>query len=157
MLHVVQLTIDWQLQKFRDGDLEPYETLELGLNGVTTIGCNNLADVMSGLGGVPLSAANSFIGVGDNNAAFNVAQTDLQSPLNKIRKPMMSGFPSRSAQTLTYRSNFTTAEANYSWEEWGIFWNLVGASMVSRRVQSIGTKTSSDNWTLTGSLSLVPG
>lgn len=95
------------------------------------------------------NAANAHIGVGDSSAAFASSQTDLQAATNKLRKPMDATFPQRAGNVVTWRATFGTAEANFAWNERGIFNALAGGQMLSRKVVSLGTKTSSASWQLT--------
>jgi hypothetical protein len=102
-----------------------------------------------GAGVTPFNNANSYIGVGDSTTAFSAAQTDLQASTNKLRKAMDSTFPSGGSNVLTFRSTFSTAEANFTWNEWGIFNASSGGTMLSRKVESLGTKTSTQTWAFT--------
>jgi len=95
------------------------------------------------------NAANAHIGVGDSSAVFVSAQTDLQAATNKLRKPMDATYPQRSANVITWRATFGTAEANFAWNERGIFNAVAGSQMLSRKVVALGTKTSSASWQLT--------
>jgi hypothetical protein len=60
---------------------------------------------------------------------------------------MEATFPSRSGTTVSFKSSFATGEANFAWNEWGIFNSASGATMLNRKVESLGTKTSGV-WTL---------
>jgi len=142
----MRIRIEWDVE--RDGDIE-----HLGHNEITTAGLQNLLDVSFGLGGTAISSANAYIGVGDGNAAFVANQVDLQGA-SSLRKAMVGGYPSRAAQTVTLRSEFTGAEANFDWLEYGLFWGAAGSNMLSRRVQNLGTKASG-TWTLTATVVLV--
>lgn len=96
------------------------------------------------------NAANAFIGVGDGGGtAFNVAQTDLQAATNKLRKGMESPFPTRSANTTSYRSLFATGEANFNWTEIALFNAIAAGEMFNRVVVALGTKTSAAAWQVT--------
>lgn len=95
------------------------------------------------------NAANAYLGVGDNSAAFDVSQTDLQAASNKLRKAMDATYPSRSGNVVTYRATFGTSEANFAWNEVGVFNAVSGGQMLSRLVSALGTKTSSASWQLT--------
>ncbi len=92
---------------------------------------------------------NAYLGAGDSNAAFAKAQTDLQAATNKFRKGMEASYPQRSTNVLTFRSLFGTAEANWAWEEWALFNASSGGTMLNRKVESLGTKTSAQSWQLT--------
>lgn len=107
------------------------------------------------------STGNSRLGVGNSTATAAVTQTDLQGG-SKRYNSMASGYPthtdgtaSSDARTMTWRATYTTAQANFAWNEWAIF-NSTGANrrMLNRKVGSLGTKTSAAQWTLTVSISL---
>lgn len=104
--------------------------------------------------------ANAALGVGDSGTAFSAAHTDLQGaayPTNKLRKAMDSGYPQRAANVLTWRSTFLTSEANFHWQERGVFNNVTGGSgqMLSRNAVDLGTKTSSFSWQFTATDTIV--
>lgn len=92
--------------------------------------------------------ANAHLGVGNSSTAFSASHTDLQGA-SKTRKAMDATYPSRSANVVTYRSTFGTGDANYAWEEVGVFNASSGSQMMSRHVSSLGTKTSAASWVLT--------
>jgi hypothetical protein len=102
-----------------------------------------------------LNSTNSQIGVGDSNTAFAASQTDLQAASNKLRKSMEPGYPTRSSGALTFRSLYGTSEANFAWQEWAIFNASSGGTMFSRKVESLGTKTSAQSWQLTATITLA--
>lgn len=93
--------------------------------------------------------ANAYLGVGDSSTAFAAAQTDLQAASNKTRKVMDATYPTRAANVLTWRSTFATGDANFAWNERGVFNHASAGQMLSRKVVSLGTKTSSASWVLT--------
>lgn len=107
------------------------------------------------------STANARIGVGNSTATAAVTQTDLQGASKKYNS-MSAGYPSHTdgtsssgARQIQFRALFTTAQANFAWNEWGLF-NSTGGSkrMLNRKVQALGTKTSAAQWTFTATLSL---
>ena len=106
-------------------------------------------------GGTFFNAANAFIGVGDSATAFAFTQTDLQAATNKIRKGMDSGNPTSTANTMTFRSTFSTTEANWAWAEWGVFNAASGGTMMNRKVEALGTKSSVQAWQLTVTITLA--
>lgn len=87
--------------------------------------------------------ANAALGVGNGTTVFAVAQTDLQGA-SKLRKAMLATYPSRAGNVLTFKSTFLTSEANYAWEEVGVFNSatLATGTMLSRNVATLLTKTS---------------
>lgn len=100
----------------------------------------------------PFNNANTYIGVGDSTTAFSAAQTDLQAATNKLRKAMDATYPQVAANVVNYRATFGTSDANYAWQEWGIFNASSGGTMLSRKVESLGTKTSAQTWVFTVTL-----
>ena len=113
---------------------------------LTTAGINALAQNIIGQGTF-FDAANAYIGVGDGTTAFSVSQNNLQGT-NKVRKAMDSGFPTVDAPTVTFKSTFTPAEANFAWNEWGVFNAATGGTMLNRVIESNGTKQSNQTWVL---------
>lgn len=104
----------------------------------------------------------SFIGVSLSTATATAAQTALQgTSTSRAYAAMAANYPahttgtSTAARTCAFRSVFTTAQANFAWHEWGIFSSTAATGrMLNRKVQSLGTKTSAAQWTLTCSLTL---
>lgn len=133
----------------------PRERLEVEGNLLVTNGLQLLEDALIGVAITAFSNANARIGVGDSSTAAAVGQTDLVAATNKLRKAMDATFPSRAGTTLSFKSSFTTGEANFAWNEWGIFNAASGAtSMLNRKVESLGTK-SSGTWTLQGDITIA--
>jgi len=100
------------------------------------------------------SAANARIGVGDSSTAYAATQTDLQAATNKLRKAMDATFPTVATNVLTFRATFGTAEANFAWQEWGVFNAAAAGTMLCRKVESLGTKTSAQSWQITLTITL---
>ena len=120
---------------------EPHEILEFN-NLSTNAGLQLEADLLMGAGGTAFNNANSYIGVGNGTTAVSAAHTDLQGA-SKTRKAMEATFPSRSGQTVTWRSIFATGDANYSWEEMAVFNASSAETMLARALVSAPfTKTS---------------
>ena len=105
--------------------------------------------------GTPFSNANAHLGVGDSTTAFAVGQTDLQASSNKLRKAMDATFPSGGSNVITFRSTFGTSDANFAWQEWGVFNASSSGTMLSRKVESLGTKTSAQTWQFTVTLTFT--
>lgn len=115
---------------------------------LTNAGRDHIATTLVGEAVTPFNNANARLGVGDSPTAFDKAQTDLLGT-NKLRKGMESGYPTRNANVLTFRSLFGTGDANFAWNEWGVFNAASGGIMLNRLVESLGTKTSAQSWQLT--------
>ena len=99
--------------------------------------------------------ANSTIGVGDSTAAFANTQTDLQAATNKFRKAMDATYPQQATNVLTFRSTFATGDANFAWNEWGVFNAAAGGTMLNRRQEALGTKAATQSWQFTVTLTLT--
>lgn len=169
-----QWGIRWTLQKFHEdlaeweakygeeegqrrfyAECQPYEERVIEGNLLVNNGIQIMEDALIGVGITAFSNANARIGVGDSTTAAAATQTDLQAATNKLRKAMDATFPSRAAQTLSFKSSFTAAEANFAWQEWGVFNAASGAtSMLNRKVESLGTKTTG-TWTLQADISIT--
>jgi hypothetical protein len=96
----------------------------------------------------------AFIGVGISTTAFSAAHTDLQGA-SKFRKAMDVTYPTSTAGAMTFRSTFATGDANFAWEEWGIFNHASAGTMMNRVVQALGTKSSSETKQVTVTVTLA--
>lgn len=122
---------------------------------LTTAFRDYLASLTAGAGGTAFNNANSYIGVGDSSTAFNASQTDLVAASNKLRKAMDATYPQVATNVITYRSTFATGDANWAWNEWGVFNASSGGTMMNRKVESLGTKTSAQSWQVTVTITLA--
>lgn len=113
---------------------------------LTTAGINFLTQATIGQGST-FNSANARIGVGNGTTAFAASQTDLVGA-SKFRKGMDSGYPTISGTKLTFKATFAQSEANFPWNEWGIFNAATGGVMLSRVVESNGTKQNNQTWVL---------
>lgn len=165
--------VDWTVDKYTGawtpaqiaaGDAESalYERLEREGNLLLTGGASALWERLIGTAVTAFDNTNAFIGVGDSTTAAATTDTDLVAATNKLRKAMDATFPSHSdstsvvgAKSITYKSTFGTADANFAWQEWGIFNASTAGRMLNRKVESLGTKTSAATWALTITLSLA--
>jgi hypothetical protein len=124
--------------------------------GLTTAFRDFMADAATGISTPTLyDNTNAYIGVGDGNTAFSAAQTDLQGT-SKTRKAMEATFPDQSqgANVMRFKSSFGTGDANYAWEEWGVFNASSAGTMMNRKVEALGTKTSAQTWEFTVDIQL---
>lgn len=124
--------------------------------GMTNAGINLAVNLLTAGGGVALSPTSAFIGVGDSGDAFLATQTDLQAAVNKFRKEVEAGYPVRETNTITLRIIADTGDANFDWNEIGIFNDAVAGDMIAREVVALGTKNSSQVWQLTATINFVP-
>ena len=116
-------------------------------NIAVSAGIALVLDLLIAAGGTAFNNANARIGVGDSSAAAAIGQTDLQAATNKFRRVMEATFPSRSGSTVSWKASFATGEANFAWNEWCVANAASGGTMLNRKVESLGTK-SSGVWTL---------
>lgn len=116
---------------------------------ITDAGRNHLVQAGVGAAVTAFSNANAHIGVGDSATAFAAGQTDLVAATNKMRKAMDGGYPSGAANVQTFRATFATGDANWAWNEWGIFNAAAAGTMLNRKVESLGTKTNTQTWQFT--------
>jgi len=108
--------------------------------------------------GNPWANSKAQTGVGDSNTAEAATQTELQAATNRLYKAMNATYPSRSGQTVSFQSDFLTAEANWVWAEWTVATGSSGSPPsgtinLNRKVAALGTKASG-TWTLTSQITL---
>ena len=114
------------------------------LHAATIIGDGSLTN---------LAAGNAYLGVGDSSTAFSASQNDLVASSNKLRKLCTS--VSRANGVLTFVTTLSTSEGNFAIEEVGIFNASAAGYLVSRKVQSLGTKTSAFSLQITYTTTLT--
>jgi hypothetical protein len=102
---------------------------------------------------------NATIGVGTSSTAYAATQTDL---LGTKAYSVVDSAPTIATNVLTFVATFGTSEANFAWNEWGVF-NSAGVAptggdiMLNRKVESLGTKTSAQSWEITATLTVAIG
>ena len=161
----IQWKVQWRIDKYRASDPDrstPYAVVEGSGNLLMYGGASALWQRLIGTGVTAFDNSNAYLGVGDSSTAAAATQTDLQAATNKHREAMDATYPlhtdgtgSSSNATITYKSTFETADANFAWSEWGIFNASTSGRMLNRKVFSGGTKTSADEWVLTVSITLA--
>jgi len=106
-------------------------------------------DLWAGIGTpTAFDNANARLGVGDSSAAEAASQTDLQAATNKTYKGMEASYPSRAAQTLTWRAIFGSADANYAWNEFSCDNGATAQQTLNRKVSAQGIKAAGQTWQL---------
>lgn len=153
LVETVRYRTRWTLRKFADDAAFAagcaYDEITLEGNLMLNAGIGEMLDLLIAAGSpTAFNNANSYIGVGDSTTAEAAGQTDLQAATNKTRKAMSATYPSRSGQTVTWRSAFGSADANYAWQEFGVFNASTGGKMLNRKVSNQGTKASGQTWTV---------
>lgn len=159
---------DLTQEEIDSGEHTPYDVIEeegnLGMYG----GISCLWECLIGNGTATgaqnltfFNNANAHIGVGDSSTAAAATQTDLQAATNKLRKPMDTGFPTHTdgttspSATITFKSIFGSGDANFAWNEWGVFNDDVGHRMLNRKVSSLGTKSAGTTWNFTVTITIA--
>ena len=144
----------------------PYDTVEKEGNLLVIGGASVQWQTLIGNGVATQGAAtgyfnnaNACISVGDSSTAAADTQTELQAATNRLRKAMDATYPlhtdttgTAGSKSIVFRSTYATADANFAWNEWGIFNGpgtggppTTGARMLNRKVESLGTKTSASD------------
>jgi hypothetical protein len=91
--------------------------------------------------------ANAALGVGTSTSAFAATQNNLIGTRDRngmdATYPLHSDGTSSGSLTITFRSTFGTGDANFAWEEFGVFNSATDAvgRMLTRKVSSNGTKS----------------
>lgn len=136
-----------------EGQLLPAVS-EIEGNVLLNEGIALLLDLLIGAGGTTYANANAYIGVGESSTAAAASQTGLLGSTLTFR-PMESGYPSRSGQTVTWRAVFGSDDANIAWNEFTIVnGNSDAGTNLNRRVSAQGTKASGQTWTVDVSVTI---
>lgn len=171
----IQWKAKWKVEKYNGDDVTgvPYEVIEKEGNllmngGASCVWQTLIGNGSAGAGGdlTYFNNSNAAIGVGTSQAAAAATQTDLLAAAgtaNQIRKAMDATYPTHTdgttatSGTITFRSTFGTADANFTWYEWGVFNSPTAATgrMLNRKQENLGSKTSASTWTFSVSLSLA--
>lgn len=128
----------------------PYEVLEGKDNCLLNTGIDEMWDLVTGaVSGAShiFDNAAATIGIGDSATAAAASQTDLQAAVNKTYKGMEGGFPTSTAQKVTFKSSFGSSDANYVWNEW-VVKQSTSTKCLNRKVAAMGTKVGGKTWTL---------
>lgn len=176
---------EWWVHKYnagaadvRAGKVEPYEVVHRHGNLLLLGGADILWKALTstlgvvgttGLKNTVFNNAQASILVGRSTAAAVNTQTDLQATSNSSQReaaPMEATYPlhttgdsSTAHRDISFRGLFTTAMANFAWNEWGIG-NSTSTTLpfpgrlLNRKVEALGTKTASATWTFTVKLTL---
>lgn len=161
----------------RDGTVEPYETLQVPNNLLTLRGSNNMwlglfdgLSATTGLTNTFYDEANAVVMAGESTQTAASTDQDLaasSAATSRVIGSMTTGYPKvtiggtlSTHSKMTFQSIFTTAQGNFAWNEWGIG-NSTSSTvpfkggLLNRKVESIGTKTASETWTIDVTLTLT--
>ena len=164
---------DWTPEQIAAGEADDalYEVVERDGNLLTIGGVSIQWQTLIGNGvataGQELTYFNNAqaaIGVGDSATAAADTQTALQAASNRLYKAMDPTYPlhtdsdsSGAAKTITFKSTFATGDANFAWQEWGVFNSATHNTgrCLNRKVESLGTKTVAATWALTVTITIT--
>lgn len=108
-------------------------------------GSSAMWELLMGRTFTPFDADNAYIGVGDGTAATDPGQTDLQGATT-VRTFMVDGYPSHTVAnsqatiSVEFRAAFGAGQAEFVWNEVGLFNAGSGGRMFNRRVKQLGAK-----------------
>lgn len=114
---------------------------------LTLAGRDFIAGAIVGAASPVFDNTNAYIGVGDGTAPFDATQTGLQG-VNKFRAGMDISYPLVAGNVITFKSTFGPNDANFAWQEWGVFNASTGGIMLNRVVEYNGTKLNGQTWVL---------
>ncbi len=154
------------LEQRESGLALPYEVDERHGNLLVIGGASALFNRLIATTVTAFDNTNARIGVGNSTTAVVDTQTDLQAiagAANRQGNVMEATYPQHTdttgtagSKSIVFKSSFATTEANFAWQEWGVFNGVPGTGrMLNRKVEALGTKTSSATWVLTLTLSLA--
>lgn len=130
---------------------KPYEIECIAQNLLLNEGIGEIIDIIGGIGVTQLfNNANARVGVGSDATAAVATQTGLLD-VTPTFKTMAAGFPSRAAQTGSWKGlDFVGADANELWTEFTVDngTGVEGGLNMNRKVENKGTKVSGETWTL---------
>lgn len=112
-------------------------------------GLNNMLTHICASSGTKWDSTNAYLGTGTTSTAAAATDTGLLG--SPVYKGMMASFPTYgTSQKATWKSEFTSAEANQAWEEFTVSnSNSNSGSNLNRKCSSQGTKASGQTWELT--------
>lgn len=124
-------------------------------------GRNIIAALLNGEAISPtLGGTGAILFVGSGSAAHDAADNHLKGA--SVGATMEATYPSRAVNVLSYRSLFSTAQANFQWMEWGLKNSTTTATstagnvfMLQRMVEDLGLKANTQQWQFTASLTLT--
>jgi len=132
---------------------KPFEVSQFGPNLALNEGLTALLNLLIGASETAFSNANAYTGVGDSSTSESASQTGLQATTNKLYKAMDSSYPQISNQQVIFRSTYSTSDANFAWNEFTVAsGNSDSSDNLNRKVSAQGTKTNSQTWVLTVTL-----
>ena len=125
------------------------------------VGRNNIAALIVSTGSMrPWGATGAYFLVGNSTVTHTTASTWILGAASTMMA-MDAGYPTRATNVNTFRATFSTAQANFAWNEWGIVNSTStsdgSAALLNRKVEdpSLGTKTSAQSWQITADITFT--
>lgn len=145
-------TTKWIIRKYEDdgafADGKPFDVVEIDGNVLLNEGIAEMWNLICNIGSPTFfDNTNAQLGVGSTATAEAATDTDLLD-VSAVWKGMETSYPSLSGQTITFRSVFGTAEANFAWNEFSVRNGATADKNMNRKTSSQGTKASGQTWTL---------
>lgn len=162
-IQVAKFWGDWKPEK------EPYAVDEYDGNLLMYGGVSVIWEALIGAGTATAGQAKTFfsqtnaaIGVGNGTTGVVATHTNLQGA-SRLRKVCPVGYPEHTDATTSgaamcrWRTTFDTTDANFAWEEAGVFNSATDATgrMLNRKLQTMGTKTSASSWQITFDITIA--
>lgn len=148
--------------------VEPDDLVVVEHNLLVNAGIGRLEDLLIGVASIAAyTNATARLGTGNGTTAAAATDTDLSASAgasNRWFQAMDATFPSRSAQTLTFKATFASGDGNYAWNEWGIDGGGASSAVVGTNGAStaallnhkssaaLGTKVSGAVWAFTATV-----
>jgi len=145
----------------------PDEVVEIEGNTALDLGLNTIWKLVNGQsssdGVYQLDSINTHVGVGNSSATAQSSQSGLLGS-NKFYAPMDNStviYPVVDNNVLTVRAKFGPADANFTWNEWGILngnpdnpGSRDPSSIVqfNRKVEPMGSKVEGSTWIIIAEL-----
>lgn len=152
MQDAIKRKVLWRVTKYDNDEMHekglPFEVKEVEGNLALNEGMGEFLLLLTGGSATAYNNANSRLGVGDSTTAAAATQTDLQAATNKLYKAVDATYPTIAAQTVTWRTTFSTSEANFAWQEYTVDNGATATKNLNRKVSSLGTKLSGQTWVL---------
>lgn len=120
------------------------------------VGRDRIAGLMVGTETCHWGDAKATIWVASSTAAHSGATTWLNSA--GVAATMEAGFPAIASNIIQFRGVYSTAQANFQWEQWAINTATASGAGVLMNIaaqQVLGTKTSAQSWQLTACVSVT--
>jgi len=129
---------------------------------LVVLGRNNISALIVSTGSMrPWSSTGAYFLVGNSTAAHATNQTWVLGAASTMA-PMDAGYPTRATNVCTFRATFSTAQANFAWNEWGIVNTTTtsladGYSMLNRKQEdpSLGSKSCTASWQITADITFT--